>query len=216
MWIAVIIALLAIGERGTLALQIAPTRTQMSPRLCRLNNGHVPSTTPFTQHRMALSPQDQKEEISSSSSSRGVEEDIHSQLKTSLPLDRPLLAALDVASLTAFAAVGKASHAPDGSMDVAAVAVTAAPFVVAWLGTSPWTGVYHTLDNDRQIVVASLVQTTKGWALAVPLGCAFRGVIRGYLPPISFVVVTLLATLVILCGTRALYAVAERKVMQPE
>ena len=214
MWIAVIIALLAIGERGTLALQIAPTRTQMSPRLCRLNNGHVPSTTPFTQHRMALSPQDRSKGETSSSSS-GVEEDIHSQLMTS-PLDRPLLAALDVASLTAFAAVGKASHAPDGSMDVAAVAVTAAPFVVAWLGTSPWTGVYRTLDNDRQIVVASLVQTTKGWALAVPLGCAFRGVIRGYLPPISFVVVTLLATLVILCGTRALYAVAERKVMQPE
>jgi len=43
------------------------------------------------------------------------------------------------------------------------------------------------------------------------LGCALRGVIKGYVPPLPFVIVTLIATLVLLGGTRALYAVAQNK-----
>jgi Protein of unknown function (DUF3054) len=143
---------------------------------------------------------------------------------SSSPRDRPLLAALDLTSLLVFAAVGKASHATavsDGSLDLFAVAITAAPFVASWFLTAPLTGVYQRLEQHKtgtsggtttkQVAIASLVQTAKGWAVAVPLGCAIRGVIKGYVPPVPFVIVTLIVTLVLLGGTRALYAVIQDK-----
>jgi hypothetical protein len=56
----------------------------------------------------------------------------------STPLDRPVLALVDLASLLVFAGVaGKASHAPDGSYDLIAVASVAFPFCVSWFLTSP-------------------------------------------------------------------------------
>lgn len=54
-------------------------------------------------------------------------------------------------------------------------------------------------------IKSALFQTAKGWALAVPLGCILRGVIKGYIPPIPFVVVTLISTLVILSIGRVGY-----------
>jgi len=125
----------------------------------------------------------------------------------------PILAALDVVALVGFAAVGKASHAPDGSIDLGAVLVTAFPFVTAWLATSPLTGIYQPLDSSPSsttidVAREALFQTAKGWAIAVPLGCALRGVIKGYVPPAPFVIVTLIATLVILSVVRVAYAVA--------
>ncbi|CAB9496677.1 Protein of unknown function (DUF3054) [Seminavis robusta] len=133
----------------------------------------------------------------------------------SSPLNDPALATLDVVALLGFAAIGKASHAPDGSIDLGAVLVTAFPFLTAWLATSPLTGIYSDLDfgntdnnNKGDVAKGALIQTAKGWALAIPLGCALRGVIKGYVPPLPFVIVTLVATLVILGTVRALYAVA--------
>ena len=49
----------------------------------------------------------------------------------------------------------------------------------------------------------------KGWAVAVPLGIALRGAIKGYVPPTPFIIVTLISTLVILVGVRVLFAVVE-------
>ena len=136
------------------------------------------------------------------------QEDSESSLAT--PLDNPTLTALDIVALTGFAAVGKASHAPDGSIDFGAVLVTAFPFIMAWLATSPLTGIYKELDasNDENVIPKALIQTVKGWAVAVPLGCALRGVIKGYVPPVPFVIVTLIATLVILSTVRVVYALA--------
>jgi len=141
----------------------------------------------------------------------------------SSPLDRPVLAALDAAALTTFAAVGKASHnTADGSLDVVAVAITAAPFLLAWFATSPLTGVYNRQDtagaggrSTTNVALASLGTTARGWAVAVPLGCLLRGILKGYPPPLPFVLVTLVATFVILGATRAVYAVVEEKLQQP-
>lgn len=127
----------------------------------------------------------------------------------STPLDRPLLALVDAAALTGFAAVGKASHSADGALDVLAVGQTALPFVVAWLATSPLTGVYRETDKDQSLVQATVQQVVLGWIVAIPLGCVFRGLIKGYVPPTSFVIVTLIATLVILSLSRLLFAFVE-------
>ena len=54
-----------------------------------------------------------------------------------------------------------------------------------------------------------MVKTAKGWIVAVPLGCVLRGVIKGYVPPVPFVIVTMIATLVIVGGARVAFAFAE-------
>jgi hypothetical protein len=121
-------------------------------------------------------------------------------------LDKPVLAALDLVALLVFAGVGKASHASDGSLDLAGVAVTALPFIVAWFSTSFVTRVYSTIEEgEKNWLAASWKQTAQGWIVAIPLGCVGRGLIKGYVPPAPFVVVTMIATLVILGGTRTVY-----------
>lgn len=80
------------------------------------------------------------------------------------------------------------------------VVTVAFPFLLSWFATSPFTGVYSKNDDG-------VLQTTlKGWIVAIPLGCVFRGVIKGYVPPLPFVIVTMIATLVVLGGTRFVYS----------
>ena len=137
----------------------------------------------------------------------GSGDDTVSDLST--PLDRPVLAAVDVVALLGFAAVGKASHSADGSLDIGAVASVAFPFVTSWLLTSPLTGVYTEDARDGNVASESFLKAAKGWIVAVPLGIALRGVIKGYVPPVSFAIVTMIATLVIVGGARVLFAFAE-------
>jgi len=127
------------------------------------------------------------------------------------PLDRPLLAIIDTISLTAFAAIGKSSHSSDGSLDILSVLITAFPFITVWLATSPITAVYSPdYKNEKSNVIASvLMKVMGGWLLAVPLGIVLRSIIKGYVPPAPFIVVTLLATLIILVGVRILFSIAE-------
>jgi hypothetical protein len=133
-----------------------------------------------------------------------------SEKKMATPLDRPLLALVDAAALTAFAAVGKASHTgPGGSMELGAVLQTALPFYAAWFSTSPLTGVYQATSRQRSLALATLQQVAVGWVVAIPLGCVFRGLIKGYVPPLPFVIVTLVATLVMLSVARIAFAVVE-------
>ena len=131
-------------------------------------------------------------------------------LSISGPLDRPLLALVDTVALTGFAAIGKASHSgPNGAIELSAVLQTAFPFLLSWFVTSPFTGLYRETERNDNLPLATVKQLVFGWVVAVPLGCAFRGVIKGYVPPTSFIVVTLIATLVILTIARLLFAIAE-------
>mmetsp|Transcript_24094 Transcript_24094/g.45808 ORF Transcript_24094/g.45808 Transcript_24094/m.45808 type:complete len:196 (-) Transcript_24094:180-767(-) len=126
------------------------------------------------------------------------------------PLDRPLLALVDAVALTGFAAVGKASHSgPNGAIELSAVLQTAFPFLLSWFVTSPLTGVYKETERSENLALATVKQLLLGWAVAIPLGCVLRGLIKGYIPPTSFIVVTLIATLVILTVSRVAFAIAE-------
>jgi len=140
-----------------------------------------------------------------------------SNSQLSSPFDKPILATLDFVSLMVFAGVGKASHSADGSLDIGAVLITAFPFLVSWFATSPLTGIYdNTLsgrEGESNIFIDAAKVTAKGWILAVPLGCIGRGLIKGYVPPLPFVIVTLIATLVILTSVRLLYTGIENKVV---
>ena len=133
----------------------------------------------------------------------------------STPLDKPVLAVTDLLSLVLFAGIGKASHSADGSLDVPAVLQTAGPFLLAWFGTSPLTGVYRdSKDSGNDGILDVGLQVAKGWIVAIPLGCILRGVVKGYVPPLPFVVVTMISTLIILGGSRILYSVVESKFEQ--
>jgi len=121
------------------------------------------------------------------------------------PLDNPFLAVVDFVAFLLFAAVGKASHAPDGSLDIVAVFVTALPFLASWYLTAPLLGCYDPQSTARGAGSAAKVAAT-GWIVAVPLGCVLRGLIKGYVPPTPFVIVTMISTLVILAVMRAGYS----------
>ena len=75
--------------------------------------------------------------------------------------------------------------------------------------TSPLTGVYTCDSDDGNVVSESFIKTAKGWIVAIPLGICLRGLVKGYIPPVSFAVVTMIATLVILGGARVLFTIAE-------
>jgi hypothetical protein len=129
--------------------------------------------------------------------------------KLSTPLDRPVLALVDVVSLLTFAAVGKASHTPDGAIDPIATATVAFPFLLSWFVTAPFTGVYAEDEREGNLVLETFLKSGKGWIVAIPLGCVIRGIIKGYVPPAPFVIVTVIATFVILGLGRLLFAVLE-------
>mmetsp|Transcript_20475 Transcript_20475/g.30028 ORF Transcript_20475/g.30028 Transcript_20475/m.30028 type:complete len:244 (+) Transcript_20475:47-778(+) len=126
----------------------------------------------------------------------------------SSPLDRPVLSLIDATSIFIFAAVGKASHSPDGSLDIAAVLLTALPFLLSWFVVAPLMGCYK--PGATADIKGSVIEVGKGWILAIPLGCVIRGLIKGYVPPVPFVIVTLISTLIILSLGRVIYtALAE-------
>jgi hypothetical protein len=129
----------------------------------------------------------------------------------STPIDRPLLAIVDIIGLIIFALIGKSSHSSDGSVDLVGVVFTAFPFVTAWLATSPITGIYSPDErgDGTNMATSTVIKVAKGWAVAIPLGIMLRVLIKGYAPPLSFVVVTLITTLVILAVTRVLFNVLE-------
>lgn len=52
------------------------------------------------------------------------------------------------------------------------------------------------------------------WALAAPLGLAFRAASKGYAPPVPFVIVSLVATAVFMIGWRTALAAATPDVVK--
>ena len=123
------------------------------------------------------------------------------------PLDRTVLAALDFAAILLFAFLGTSSH--NSASDFLAVVAVAIPFLISWFTLTPLLGLYRKdATTDK---VGALTSTAKGWMVAIPMGCALRGIIKGYIPPVPFVIVTMIATLVILGGTRLAYTAVREK-----
>eukprot|EP00959_Pyramimonas_sp_CCMP1952_P000074 1316-Pyramimonas_sp.AAC.1 len=108
-----------------------------------------------------------------------------------------MLAAVDIALLVLFAAIGQSQHGSDSE-----VLKTAAPFIVGWLVAAPVTGVYSPqacTNNVGQAAVAAV----KNWAVGMPVGLVLRSIFKGYMAPKSFVIVTMVVTGVLLVGWRA-------------
>ena len=94
----------------------------------------------------------------------------------------------DVAMLLLFAAIGRSIHTGGVSLDLQ-VLQTAAPFIGAWLLLAPFLGAY-TPDATRS--TGEAVKTViLSWVVSVPMGLVGRGVIKGDVPPVPFMAVTM-------------------------
>ena len=106
-------------------------------------------------------------------------------------------AAGDAAALLVFAAIGRGNHNSDGGN----IFTTAAPFLATWALLSPLLGAYKPADTRAAFLLAPLPTI----AVAVPLGCALRGLLQGYQPPLPFWIVALIATTVLVEGWRFVF-----------
>lgn len=116
------------------------------------------------------------------------------------------LVAGDALALLFFAVLGRSFHTHSFALNAEALQ-TAAPFLASWLVVSPLLGTY-TLDATKS-VGSGVVSVLKGWALAMPLALAVRGLSKGEVPPTPFIAVSMVATLVFLAGWRSAYIAAQ-------
>ena len=118
-----------------------------------------------------------------------------------------VLAVGDVTCLIAFAAIGRADHAREEGSALA----TAAPFIVAWLAAAPPLGAYSQTSakrsSDNSLLSATLTPLP-AIAVAVPAGCAARGLLQGYMPALPFWIVSAIAITVLTLAWRVGYSVA--------
>lgn len=110
-----------------------------------------------------------------------------------------VLAAGDAAVFVLFAAIGRGSH----DTDTGNALTTAAPFLAAWAALAPPLGAYpaRASRSNEQAAKAPLV----AWLVAVPCGCALRGLLQGRVPAAPFWLIALIATLGLLEAWRLSY-----------
>lgn len=100
-----------------------------------------------------------------------------------------VLAAGDAAVFVLFAAIGRGSH----DADTGNALTTAAPFLAAWAALAPPLGAYPA-GASKSIGQAAKTPLV-AWLVAVPCGCALRGLLQQRMPAPPFWVIALIATL---------------------
>mmetsp|Transcript_6791 Transcript_6791/g.14865 ORF Transcript_6791/g.14865 Transcript_6791/m.14865 type:complete len:197 (-) Transcript_6791:500-1090(-) len=109
----------------------------------------------------------------------------------------PQLAVGDAVALLIFAAIGRSSHsAEDGS-----IFTTAAPFFASWGVLAPVLGAYRSSASLSRALLVPL----PALAIAVPCGCAVRGLLQDRMPAMPFWVVSLIAIGVLISSWRAVH-----------
>ena len=116
-------------------------------------------------------------------------------------ISRKGLAAGDLLSLLAFAAIGRSNHGE--GVDIAGIVTTAAPFLLSWFLVSPLLGSYSRSATSSK--GGAPVGLLAGWAVSMPIAVGLRGLVKGEMPPTPFIVVSMVATLTILSLWRVLY-----------
>ncbi len=107
------------------------------------------------------------------------------------------LVAGDALAFLIFATIGRGNHGEaTGLAALPEVVITAAPFAIGWFIVAPFVGAFR-----RKLVTQPRTMATRtalAWALSWPIGLGLRWLFKGYPPPPSFAIVTLIANLVIL------------------
>lgn len=112
--------------------------------------------------------------------------------------ETPALLGIDLLLLVAFAALGRSSH--DEGATLGGTIETAAPFLIGYSAAVPATGLHRDPLSIRRAAAA--------WALGMTLGMALRRLVFDRGIALSFIVVALVTTAVLLLGWRgAVHAV---------
>lgn len=122
-----------------------------------------------------------------------------------MALDRRqlLLLAGDITALLVFAAIGRGNHG-EGESAVGIVS-TALPFIIGWITTAPFTGAFGE-DARAADPFKAAPAAAKSWVVATPVGLLLRSVQKGYMAPVPFIIVAMVATGVLLVGWRTVLA----------
>ncbi|MFP4436406.1 MAG: DUF3054 domain-containing protein [Chloroflexaceae bacterium] len=109
----------------------------------------------------------------------------------------------DIIAFLLFAAIGRRSHGEAAGLAAGLQVIeTAAPFLLGWFLTAPFTRAYRQVTGPAMMAR----RTALAWLIAWPLGLLLRGLYLSRGIPPSFAIVTLLSNGVILCGWRVLFA----------
>jgi len=111
-----------------------------------------------------------------------------------------LLVGGDLIALLTFATIGRASHGEH--LGPADIIFTALPFVIGWFTAAPLLGGYSKDAQSGNTGRAALA-AAKSWVVGAPLGLALRTITKGYLPHVSFMIVSMVMTAVLLIGWRS-------------
>lgn len=112
----------------------------------------------------------------------------------------------DLIVLMVFASIGRASHSE--GVRILGIFETAAPFMVGWLVAAPFTGAYR--EDATASTANALLLTARTWIVGIPLGLLLRAIYLRKGIPVSFAIVTLLSTLILLSLWRAGIALLRR------
>lgn len=116
-----------------------------------------------------------------------------------------LLVLGDLAAFLLFSAIGRSSHGEAAGLSaILGVAGTAAPFMLGWFATAPFSGAYRGDAMARPTVM--LRRTALAWLLAWPVGLVLRALLLQRGIPISFALVTLMTNMLILLTWRGAFA----------
>ncbi|HLG77328.1 MAG TPA: DUF3054 domain-containing protein [Ktedonobacteraceae bacterium] len=117
------------------------------------------------------------------------------------------LALGDILAFLVFALIGSNSHKE--AVTAGHVVWVAVPFVVAWFLVAPFLGAYRRNLDVR----AMAVRTGISWLAAWPVSMLLRGLLVDHqVPPLTFMVIALIANFIILCIWRIPYAIVRGKV----
>ncbi len=93
--------------------------------------------------------------------------------------------------------------------------VAGSPFLTGWFTTAPFLGAFGPEARSKGVSAAAMT-AAKCWAVGIPAGIVLRGVLRGYVPPLPFILVGLGVNGVLLMGWRSALAALTKPVRVPD
>lgn len=112
-----------------------------------------------------------------------------------------LLVGGDSLAILLFAWIGRATHV-SAAVDIELLK-TATPFLAGWFISAAVQGGYKAEVSSSTGAKDAALAAAKIWALGIPLGIAFRSVMKWQAPQVPFVIVSLVSTAALLVGWRA-------------
>ena len=91
----------------------------------------------------------------------------------------------------------------DEGLNLFEILSTAGPFLFGWFAVGPFLGTYN--RKATSTVSSVFIDIIPGWALSLAAALSIRGVVKEAVPPVPFIIVSCIATYLLLTLWRSLY-----------